>query len=74
MDIWGSVAPPIAAADRLLKALMPHGLAETFGELQIPLMVVTTDFYAQEPMVIERGPLLPALTASAALPLTLAAV
>jgi NTE family protein len=68
VDIWGSVAPPIAAADRLLKALMPHGLAETFGELQIPLMVVTTDFYAQEPMVIEQGPLLPALTASAALP------
>jgi NTE family protein len=68
VDIWGSVAPPITAADRLLKALMPHGLAETFGELQIPLMVVTTDFYAQEPMVIEQGPLLPALTASAALP------
>ena len=67
-EIWGSLRPPIAAADRLLKALMPHGLPETFEELQIPLLVVATDFYAQEQQILERGPLMPALTASAALP------
>ncbi len=68
VDIWGSVAPPIAAADRLLKELMPHGLATTFAELEIPLLVVTTDFYAQDPYIDESGGLIPALTASAALP------
>ena len=68
VDIWGSVAPPIAAADRLLKALMPHGLATTFAELEIPLLVVTTDFYAQDQYIVESGGLIPALTASAALP------
>ena len=68
VDIWGSVAPPIAAADRLLKALMPHGLAENFAELEIPLLVVTTDFYAQDQYIVESGGLIAALTASAALP------
>ncbi len=67
-EIWGSVAPPISAADRLLKALLPHELGEQFEELRIPLIVVTTDFYAQDQLVIEQGPLLPALTASSALP------
>jgi NTE family protein len=68
VDLWGSVAPPISAADRLLKALMPHELAHSFAELKIPLIVVTTDFYAQDQQIIEEGPLIPALTASAALP------
>lgn len=67
-EIWGSVAPPIAAADRLLKALMPHGLPETIEELKIPLTIVATDFYAQDQQIITRGPLIAALTASCALP------
>lgn len=68
IDIWGSVAPPIAAADRLLKALMPHEIPDTFDGLAIPLMVVVTDFYAQEQHIVAQGPLMPALTASSALP------
>ena len=67
-EIWGSVAPPISAGDRLLKALMPHSLPERFEELSIPLAVVTTDFYSQDPQILTQGPLMPALTASAALP------
>jgi NTE family protein len=67
-EIWGSVAPPIAAADRLLKALLPHELPETFSALHIPLLVVATDFYAQEEQIIDSGPLLAALAASCALP------
>jgi len=68
VEIWGSVAPPIAAGDRLLKALMPHTLPETFEALKIPLAVVATDFYAQDQQVLTQGPLLPAVAASAALP------
>jgi NTE family protein len=67
-DIWGSVAPPISAGDRLLKALMPHDLPDSFEELKIPLAVVATDFYAQDQQILSQGPLFPALTASAALP------
>ena len=67
-EIWGSVAPPIAAADRLLKTLLPHGMPEDFSGLHTPLLVVATDFYSQDQQVIETGALLPALAASAALP------
>ncbi len=67
-QIWGSLTPPIAAADRLLKTLLPPQVPETFEALQIPLIVVATDFYAQDQLLIEQGPLLPALTASSALP------
>ena len=68
VEIWGSLTPPIAAGDRLLKALMPPTVPETFEALKIPLAVVATDFYAQDQLVLTQGPLLPAVAASAALP------
>lgn len=67
-EIWSSVALPIAAGDRLIKALLPPDLPESFEELLIPLTVVTTDFYAQEEQIITEGPLFPAIAASSALP------
>lgn len=39
-----------------------------FEELAIPLKVVATDFQAREQVVLESGPLLPALKASMAIP------
>jgi NTE family protein len=67
-ELWSSVRLPVSGGDRLLKALLPRELPETFEELQLPLMVVTTDFYAQDQQIITTGPLVSALTASAALP------
>jgi NTE family protein len=67
-EIWSSVALPISAGDRLIKALLPPDLPESFEELLIPLTVVTTDFYSQEEQIITEGPLFPAITASSALP------
>jgi NTE family protein len=67
-ELWGSVALPITAGDRLMKALLPPALPETFEELAIPLTVVTTDFYSQEEQIITEGALFPAITASSALP------
>jgi NTE family protein len=68
MEIWSSVALPISAGDRMIKALLPPDLPESFEELLIPLTVVTTDFYSQEEQIIAEGPLFPAITASSALP------
>lgn len=42
--------------------------AQTFAELGIPLKVVAADFWEREQVVIDAGPLLPALRASSALP------
>lgn len=67
-ELWGSVTPPISGGDKLLRALLPAGVPATFEELAIPLIVVTTDFYAQEQHVIGSGALIEALAASAALP------
>lgn len=52
----------------LLDLLMPRKLAQDFSELAIPLKIVATDFYAQEPVVFTSGPLRPAVAASMALP------
>ena len=63
---------PIRAAllkpEALLDYLLPSKVARDFADLQIPLKVVATDYYAQEQVVISEGPLRAALAASIALP------
>lgn len=55
--------------EALLDIVMPSRLARDFADLAIPLRVVASDFFTQEPVVIERGALLPAVAASMALPI-----
>jgi NTE family protein len=43
-------------------------LPETFEELQIPLKIVTCDFYAWTESILTQGPLRPAIAASIAIP------
>lgn len=52
----------------VLEALLPGQLPQDFAGLKVPLAVVATDFRAQDAVLIERGPLLPAIAASMALP------
>lgn len=52
----------------LLELLMPRKLADDFAQLEIPLKIVATDFYAQEPVIFSSGPLKQAIAASMALP------
>ncbi|MBD9371206.1 patatin-like phospholipase family protein [Rhizobium sp. ARZ01] len=54
--------------ERLLRAFLHPQMPERFEELQIPLKVITADFYEQCERVQESGSLFPALAASAALP------
>lgn len=58
----------ILDADALLELVMPKGLKSDFTELEIPLKIVASDFYDQEPQVFTAGPLRPAVAASMALP------
>jgi NTE family protein len=55
--------------ERALEAFLPAGVAKDFAELRIPLRAVATDYYAGQPVVLAEGRLLPALAASAAVPL-----
>ncbi len=54
--------------DALLDLVMPKGLARDFESLEIPLKIVASDFYDQEPYIFSTGALRPAVAASMALP------
>lgn len=54
--------------ERVLRAFLPQQVPDDFADLQIPLKVVTTDYYGQSEVVIEQGDLIQALAASAAIP------
>jgi len=68
--IWNvfSVRSAFLAPDRLLDIILPQGIASDFADLAIPLKIVASDFYAQEPVIFTSGPLRQALAASMALP------
>jgi NTE family protein len=55
-------------SDLGLKALLSRSTPATFEELTLPLRVVATDLDSGDEVVFARGPLVPALLASAALP------
>lgn len=52
----------------LLDLVLPKTVKASFEELDIPLRVVASDFYHQEPTVFSAGPLRHAVAASMALP------
>jgi NTE family protein len=58
----------VIRADRFLDYVFGMIKARTFEELQIPLKVVASDFWAREPVVISSGDLLTAVRASMSVP------
>jgi NTE family protein len=54
--------------ERILKAFLPDAIPDHFEDLKIPLKVTATDFYGHKLAVFERGDLISALGASAAIP------
>ncbi len=52
----------------VLDLVMPKGVKARFSDLTIPLKIVASDFYEQEPVVFSDGPLRTAVAASMALP------
>lgn len=54
--------------EHVLKALLPEAIPSDFESLGIPLKVIATDYYGRSEVVLEEGPLHPALAASAAIP------
>ncbi|MBS0239106.1 MAG: patatin-like phospholipase family protein [Proteobacteria bacterium] len=52
----------------VLDVILPKEVKETFADCKIPLKVVASDFYDQEPKVFTEGPLRTAVAASMALP------
>lgn len=64
-----SVRSALLDPNALLDIVLPPSVARDFDELAVPLQIVATDFYNQEPVVFASGPLRPAVAASMALPM-----
>jgi NTE family protein len=58
----------IVKPDQFLNLLLAAVHKRTFEELDIPLLVIATDYWKGEEVVLEAGELLPALKASIAIP------
>lgn len=54
--------------DRFLNLLLGTVHKTTFAELEIPLLIIATDYWSGEEVVLKTGALLPALKASMAFP------
>jgi len=63
---WGRGG--LVSADRFFRYLFDEICKTTFEELEIPLVVIATDFWEAREVIFERGELLPALQASMAVP------
>jgi NTE family protein len=55
-------------AQGMLNSLLDEIKVDCFEDLEIPLLVVATDYWSAEEVVFEKGALLPALLASMAVP------
>jgi NTE family protein len=71
---WASAFAPAHASGGLIKAdkfynrLFGEISKTTFEDLEIPLIVIATDYWTAEEVVFKTGELLPAVKASAAIP------
>jgi NTE family protein len=71
---WASAFAPAHASGGLIKVdkfynrLFGEISKTTFEELEIPLIVIATDYWTAEEVVFKTGELLPAIKASAAIP------
>jgi NTE family protein len=67
-SLWSFKRPSVVDGVTLFELLMPPQIRCDFSSLKIPFAAVAVDYYAMEPVVIEHGPVIPAIAASSALP------
>lgn len=67
-SLWSLRAPIVVDNVTLFEMLLPEALRCDFMALKIPFVAIAADFYAMEQVVLDHGPLIPALAASCALP------
>lgn len=66
-NLWNFRAPSVVDGVTLFEVLLPT-LRCDFDSLKIPFSAVAVDFYAMSQVVIEQGPVIPAVAASSSLP------
>jgi NTE family protein len=66
--LWSVHAPIVLDNVTLFEMLLPEAMRSSFDRLRIPFLAIATDYYAIEQVVLDKGPLIPAVAASSALP------
>jgi NTE family protein len=66
--VWRLRRPAALDIVTLFELLLPDVLRADFSSLKIPFMAIAADLGANEQVVLSRGPLIPAIAASCALP------
>ncbi len=67
-NLWSLRFPSVLDNVTLFEMLLPDAMRCSFDALRIPFVAIAADFYAIEQVVLDKGPLIPALAASSALP------
>jgi NTE family protein len=67
-SLWSVRSPSVIDNVTLFEMMLPDILHCDFAALKIPFVAVAADFYAIEQVILDSGPLIPALAASCALP------
>jgi NTE family protein len=67
-SLWSVRAPAVIDNVTLFEMVLPDILHCDFAALPIPFAAVAADYYANEQVILDRGPLIPAIAASCALP------
>lgn len=67
-SLWSLRSPSVIDNVTLFEMILPDILHCDFAALRLPFVAVAADLYAIKQVVLDRGPLIPALAASCALP------
>ncbi|MGH1352322.1 MAG: patatin-like phospholipase family protein [Methyloligellaceae bacterium] len=69
-QLWNvkELSKSLLSPEMLLEKLFPDELQTDFDKLKIPMKVVATAYYTHNQVVLDKGPVLPAVAASMALP------
>lgn len=76
LELW-NISPfssSLMNSERLLDMVLPNSIRKSFSELLIPAKFIATDYFAQEPVLLQSGDLRRAVAASIALPAIFAPV
>lgn len=68
LKLWRPRYPTIVDGPALLEILLPKAMSTDFSRLAIPLRLIAVDYATMEPVVLDKGPVIPAIAASASLP------
>lgn len=66
--LWSPRYPTIVDGPTLLEILLPGQVNTDFSRLSIPLHLMAVEYGTMEPIVLNQGPVIPAIAASASLP------